>query len=141
LDHGRYETAKEGAKEEMSSIKDFQHAGETYSTDAMIQKTKCCYCGTVLGVSHASAICLMKEAFWVYPTWGNVYLGWQPGDRGFAIAFLCDDCLRKGNLPKMAVEFAGSEIKYHPLGELKDVDPKLFDRLKELDKRGGRIGG
>jgi hypothetical protein len=122
-------------------MKNYHHAGEAYSTDQMVQKTKCCFCSKVLGDTHASAMCLLKEATWIYPTWGNTYLGWKPGDQGWAIAFLCDDCLRKGNLPKMAVEFAGGEIKYHPLSELKDVDPKIFDRLKEPRYPGGRIGG
>jgi len=109
--------------------------------DKFVPKTKCCACETPLSLEHVNGICLLKEATWKFPVWGNILVKvW-----GLAVAFVCDECVRKKAVIKFAVEWIGDEVKYHPLVQLKDVDPKVFEPLARLDptfqQRSYGIGG
>ena len=104
-------------------------------------KVKCCACGGSLEGSHINMVCLMKEAKWGYPCWGNILLGlWPPC---FASAIVCDNCLHEKKKIKFALEWSQdlSVVKYHPLEDLKDVPKEIFDPLDELELGRHRIGG
>ena len=97
---------------------------------------KCCYCGGSLKNSRINMVCLMKEARWKYPCWGNVLLKvW-----GFASAVLCDKCVKEERKPKYAVEWDKNRgvVKYHPVKDLVDVPKEIFEPLDELEP--GRHG-
>jgi len=101
------------------------------------EKIKCCACGgSLVNSKGLNIMCLMKEAEWPHPTWGNVILGVY----GFASAILCDDCLKKRKKAKWAIEWDQKtlETKYHPVEKLKDVPEEIFSPLDELEP--GRHG-
>jgi len=104
------------------------------------EKVKCCACGGSLANSkEINIICLMKEAEWKHPTWGNVILGVY----GLASAIFCDDCLKKGKKAKWAIEWDQQtlETKYHPVEKLKDVPEAIFSPLDELEPGRHGIAG
>jgi len=108
------------------------------STEAFIRaKVKCCACGKPLKASrNLNLVCLMKEAKWLHPCWGNYLLGvW-----GFAGAVLCDRCIQEDREPRYAVEWdlKRGTVKYHPVEDLADVPKEIFDLLDELEP--GRHG-
>jgi len=104
------------------------------------EKIKCCACGGSLADSkEINIICLMKEAEWPHPTWGNVILGVH----GFASAIVCDNCLKERKKPKWALEWDQKtlETKYHPVKELKDVPKEIFSPLDQLEPGRHGIAG
>jgi len=104
------------------------------------EKIKCCACsGSLADSKEINVICLMKEAEWKHPTWGNVILGIY----GFATAILCDKCLRKRKKPKWALEWDERtlEARYHPVKRLKDVPREVFYPLDELEPGRHGIAG
>jgi len=105
-------------------------------------KVKCCACGGSLENSeNINFICLMKEAVWEHPCWGNILLRlWPPC---FASAIVCDKCLRENKKVKFALEWNLdlSVVKYHTVEDLKDVPKEIFKPLDELEPGRHRIGG
>jgi len=104
------------------------------------EKIKCCACGGSLADSkEINVMCLMKEAKWKYPTWGNVILRVY----GFASAILCDKCLKERKKPKWAIEWNQKTLvaKYHPIGKLKDVPEEIFSPLDDLEPGRHGIAG
>jgi len=101
-------------------------------------KIKCCACGGSLENSRINVVCLMKEAEWMYPVWGNILLGVL----GFASAIMCDKCIKEGKQAKFALEWSQdlSVVKY-PVEKLKDVRKEIFEPLDELEPGRHRIGG
>lgn len=102
------------------------------------EKVKCCACGGPLG-SRVNMVCLMKEAKWKFPTWGNILLKiW-----GFASAITCDKCLKEKRKIKFAVEWNHdfSVVKYHPVEGLRDVPPEIFAPLDILEPGRYRVAG
>jgi len=92
-------------------------------TEEIKAKGKCCACGKPLRNSeHINIIALDRRATWEHPRWGNVLLKLD----GYAVAFLCDKCVKQGKCPKYAVEFKGNEIIYHKIDEL--------EKISELEK-------
>jgi len=108
------------------------------SNDKTIRaRVKCCFCGGSLENSkHVNVVCLMKEARWRFPVWGNVLLGVT----SFASAILCDKCVEEKKEPKFAVEWTQNltVVKYHSVEELKDVPEEIFQPLDDLEP--GRHG-
>lgn len=81
-------------------------------------------------------VALMKEAEWLFPTWGNFLLGVM----GFASAVLCDKCIEQKKKPKYALEWDKKRgiVKYHPVDKLRDVPEQIFAPLDMLEP--GRHG-
>jgi len=105
------------------------------------EKIKCCACGGSLADSKdINIICLMKEAEWPHPTWGNVLLQIPPS---FASAILCDKCIKERKKPKWAIEWDQRtlETKYHLVEKLKDVPREIFSPLDELEPGRQGIAG
>jgi len=103
-------------------------------------KVKCCACGgSLLDSARINVVCLMKEAEWLWPCWGNVLLGVL----GFASAILSDKCLRERKRPKFALEWNQdlSIVKYHPVAELRDVPKEVFKPLDLLEPGRHGVGG
>ena len=101
-------------------------------------RVKCCACGGPLG-NRVNMVCLMKEAKWKYPAWGNVLLRvW-----GFASAVVCDKCLKENREIKFAVEWSQdfSIVRYHPVQKLRDVPPEIFEPLDILEPGRHGVGG
>lgn len=79
---------------------------------------KCCACDEPLQNSkHLNLIALDRKATWEYPTWGNVLLHLH----GYAVAILCDNCVKKGKAAKYAVEFKDDKIIYHDVETLQEI--------------------
>ena len=108
-----------------------------FSESFIREKVKCCACGGSLkGSQQINLMCLMKEAEWEYPCWGNFLLRVH----GFASAVLCDKCVKENKKVKFAVEWDKNHeiVKYHPVKDLVDVPKEIFDPLDELEP--GRHG-
>jgi len=101
------------------------------------EKVRCCACGGSLKNNYnINMVCLMKEAQWKYPAWGNILLKvW-----GFAGAVVCDKCLKENKPIKFAVEWTQdlSNVKYHPVEKLRAVPKEIFEPLDILEP--GRHG-
>ena len=80
---------------------------------------KCCACGGIIGkhASHINGVILERFAQWAYPIAGNIITG----EKGRAIAIVCDECLDKQKPVKHAVRFEGSKIIYVPVDDLEKV--------------------
>ncbi|MEM2518630.1 MAG: hypothetical protein QXO49_06730 [Candidatus Bathyarchaeia archaeon] len=86
------------------------------------ERVKCCACGgTLKNSKHINGICLDKLAEWDYPVWNNILVADEHPEKR-AMAFVCDECLKKKRQPKFAVEWDDHEnVKYHPIEDLKDL--------------------
>lgn len=86
------------------------------------ERVNCCACGgSLLESPHVNLVLLKKRATWKHPTGGNVLTGYGPQ----ATAVICDRCVeQEGAIIKLAVEFAGEEVRYHPVAELEDLPPE-----------------
>ena len=106
------------------------------------KNVKCCACGGSLRKSeHINGIMLERKAKWKNNTWGNIIIGIS----GYAIAIVCDECVKKRVEPKFAVEWDDDkkEVRYHPVDELEpmtDKDKSLLEMLQE-DIVGGALAG
>lgn len=108
--------------------------------DELKGRVKCCACqGSFENSEKLNLVALMKVAQWPNPAWGNLILRvW-----GFAIAVVCDNCVKKNNKIRFAVEWDnnGRHIKYHPVDELLDVPPEIFKPLDMLEPGRHGIAG
>lgn len=105
--------------------------------ELIARKVKCCVCGGSLRDSETiNLVCLMKEAEWKHPCWGNFLLGLM----GFASAVVCDKCVKENKEPKYAVEWNNdvSVVRYHLVDKLVDVPEEIFEPLDLLEP--GRHG-
>lgn len=96
------------------------------------ERIKCCACeGTLKDSKHINGICLDKLAEWEYPVWGNILVADAHPEKR-AMAFLCDDCLKKKRKPKLAVEWdeRHKNIKYHLIENLKDLPEITEEEVK-----------
>lgn len=103
--------------------------------DWIRENVKCCACGAKLTTSkYINGICLDKKATWKNNTWGNVLV---EGSSGRAIAFVCDECVKKKVLPKYAVEWNDdqSEARYHPVEDLEDVPEITKEQVIEGERK------
>ena len=97
------------------------------------KNVRCCACGGSLRNSkHINGIILERKAKWKNNTWGNVIVGVS----GYAIAIVCDECVKKRVEPKFAVEWSDDkkEVRYHPVDELEpmtDKEKSLLEMLQE----------
>lgn len=80
---------------------------------------KCCACGRIIGDhgSHINGVILGRLVQWEYPTAGNIITG----EKGRAVAIVCDGCLDKRAHVKYAVRFKGSKVIYIPVDDLEKV--------------------
>ena len=96
---------------------------------------KCCACGKPLKNSeYINGVLLERKARWKNNTWGNLIIGVSR----YAIAFVCDECVKKKAKPKFAVEWSDDEreVRYHPVDELEPMSDKekaLLDMLRGRD--------
>lgn len=94
------------------------------------EAVKCCACESKLTRSrYINCICLDKKATWKNNTWGNVIAGIS----GYAVAIVCDECVKSKVEPKYAVEWDDdeTEVRYHSVNELKPM-PEKEERLLEI---------
>lgn len=103
-------------------------------------RVKCCGCrGSLNDSEQINLVCLMKQAKWENPCWGNVLLKVY----GFASAVLCDKCIKDGKQPQFAVEWNKdfSVVKYHRVEDLIDVPQEIFEPLDDLEPGRHGIAG
>ena len=84
---------------------------------------KCCACCKPLKDSkYINGVLLERKAKWKNNTWGNVIAGVS----GYAVAIVCDECVKKKVKPKYAVEWDDDkkEIRYHPVSELEPMSDR-----------------
>lgn len=81
---------------------------------------KCCACGKIIGDhgGHINGVMLNRRAQWKYPVAGNIITG----EKGKAVAIICDECFDKQKPVKHAVRFERSKIIYIPIEDLEVVD-------------------
>lgn len=81
---------------------------------------KCCACGGIIGKhgSHINGVILGRLVQWDYPTAGNIITG----EKGRAVAIVCDECLDKRAHVKYAVRFEENKAIYVPVEDLEVVD-------------------
>jgi len=101
--------------------------------DWIRKNVKCCACGASLKNSkYINGVLLERKARWKTNTWGNFIVGLS----GYAVAIVCDECVKKKAKPKFAVEWSDDkkEVRYHPVEELEPIS----DREKLLLTTLGR---
>jgi len=101
------------------------------------KNVKCCACGKPLKDSrYINGVLLERKAKWKNNTWGNLILGVS----GYAVAIVCDECVKKKVKPKYAVEWSDDkrEVRYHPVDELEPMSDKEKSLLEML--REGMVG-
>lgn len=78
---------------------------------------KCCACKRIIGKNgkHVNGVILNRLAEWKYPTVGNIVTG----EKGKALAIVCDKCLKNNTNIKYAVKFEIKKIVYVPVEKLK----------------------
>jgi len=99
------------------------------------EEVKCCACCKPLKNSKNLHIVLLeRKAKWENNTWGTI-----AGTSGYALAVVCDECAKKGNEPKYAVEMSSrGEVRYHPVSELEPMSDRerlLLETLVALRER------
>jgi len=90
------------------------------------EKVNCCACGEPMKSSkHINMVGLDKRATWEYPSWGvmSASHSYEPLR---ACAILCDNCVKRGKLPRFAVEWSENceTVEYHPIDDLEDLPQK-----------------
>lgn len=88
--------------------------------DYKLLEIECCACDERIGNNgaHINVIMLDKKAEWEFPTAGNI----RTGERGMAVAIICDKCVEGRKLPKFAIKFDKSEVIRVPISELKNFE-------------------
>ena len=83
--------------------------------DTLKAQGECCSCGGAMRDSlHANLVDMERPAPWQYPTSGNVLTG----ERGHAVAIVCDRCIDEQRVIERVIEFRGDEVVYHSLADL-----------------------
>jgi hypothetical protein len=86
--------------------------------EAIKECCQCCCCRGSLSESvYVNLVEIQKLIWWDYPSSGNVLTGVQ----GLAVSVLCDGCFEAQRQPLFAIEFAGTEVRYHDLEDLESV--------------------
>lgn len=83
-----------------------------------LELCRCCACG--VAPPNRNVVMLEALAQWEYPTAGNVVTG----QRGRALAVLCERCSDKQTAPVEAIQFRpDGQIIYHRISELEQGEP------------------
>lgn len=89
-------------------------------SEAIKQRVRCGSCqASLVSSRYVNMVAVNRRAEWQNPVTGNVMTGHGPQ----AVGFLCDGCLRSGQLREV-VEFAGEETRYHELESLEELPPE-----------------
>jgi len=80
---------------------------------------KCCACDRIISnhSKHINGVMLDRRAQWEYPIAGNIITG----EKGKAVAIVCDECLDKQKPVKYAVRFEESNVIYVPIEDLERI--------------------
>lgn len=107
---------------------------------------KCCACeGSLEDSKYVNMGGLNKKATWELPYFINLLVRDKYPEKR-AVALVCDNCVAKKQLPRLAVEWDknNENIKYHPVDELEDLpeipeipEREVIEAEQRLYGRGG----